>query len=96
MDINNPTQFVSFIGTHKLESLHPIFQQLVICMGDYSRYCECHNQNDKIKIYNKCNILYSQAAKMSASIFKSHFLSKTTDRQIVFNSDGTFIAIASR
>ena len=96
MDIRNVTQFVSYIS-NELSSLDFHFQQSITCLGDFSRQCNCHRRSDKDKIYQNCNRLYMLSAKIAATRFKNEFLNKTTDRQILFYSDGgELIAIISR
>lgn len=97
MEIHNPTQFASFVSSNGLTGLDELFNQVVICIGDYSRQCNCHRQNDKVRIYQNCNKLYSAAAMIAGTRLKGEFLNKTSDRQIAFYSEnGTLIAIASR
>lgn len=97
MDIRNVTQFSAFVGNHGLSTLDPTFRQIVICMGDYSRTCNCHRREDKNRIYDNCNKLYLIAAKIAASRCKNEFLSKITEMQINFYSDtGELIAAATR
>jgi hypothetical protein len=97
MDIRNATQFSALVGNNGLSDLDPTFRQLVICMGDFSRQCNCHKSADKDRIYQNCNRLYIQGASIAASKFKTEFLSKISERQIAFYADnGPLIAIMSR
>jgi hypothetical protein len=97
MDIRNVTQFASFVSNSDLATLNPTFRQIVICMGDFLRYCDCHSREDKDRIYKNCNQLYLDAARMAASKHKGEFLNKTGERQIAFYTEtGQLIAIASR
>ena len=97
MEIRNVTQFASFVGNNGLSTLDSKFRQVVICMGDFLRHCDCHRRADKDRIYQNCNRMYLEAAREAAGRFKNQFLDKTSDRQISFYSEGgNLIAIASR
>lgn len=97
MDIRNVTQFSTFVSNNNLTSLDEIFRQIVICIADFSRQCNCRGRNQKAQTYQRCNSLYGQAVHLASGRFKNEFLSKTAERQIIFFSDnGEIIAIASR
>lgn len=97
MTIKNATQFTAFITSHGLIDLDPTFRQLSICMGDFSRHCNCHRREDKDRIYQKCNKLYHVSATIATSKFRNEFLSRTSDIQIVFYSDNNqIISVATR
>lgn len=97
MDIRNVTQFASFVSSNGLITLDLNFKQIAICIGDFMRYCGCHRQADKDRIYQNCNRIYIEAVKLAATRFKNEFLSKTTDRQIAFYLDNNqLIATVSR
>lgn len=96
MDIKNPTQFATFISNNGLSGLDPIFNQIVICMNEFIRACDCHKREDKENIYLNCNKLFVQSVKV-ASRFKTQFLACTSERQILFYTEnGNVIAIMSR
>jgi len=97
MDIRNVTQFASFVSSNGLTSLDPTIRQVVICLEDFNRQCNCHRREDKNRIYVNCNNLYIAAAGMAAGRFRDAFLSKTDERHIAFYSDGgALIARAAR
>jgi hypothetical protein len=95
MEISNATQFAAFISKNNLNSLHPIFNQIVICMGEYSRACNCHNVTIKTKMYDACHAMYIQGINIAISNFKSKFLATTPERNIKFSNDGRLIRIMS-
>lgn len=97
MDIQNATQFASFISNSGLADLDNTFNQLVTCMWDYLRHCNCHKREDKTRIYARCNRLYEVGAKLASGRFANEFLAKTGDHRITcYNDAGQIIAIVSR
>ena len=97
MEIRNVTQFASFVGNNGLSTLDHRFRQIVVCMGDFLRHCNCHKRADKDRIYQNCNRMYIEAARDAAGKFKYQFLEKTSERQILFYTEnGSLIGIASR
>lgn len=97
MDIRNATQFSTFISQHNLSGLDESFKQIIICMGEFSRACNCQKSIEKDNIYANCHRLYVHGAKLAASKFKGQFLSSITERSIsFFNDNGNLICIASR
>lgn len=97
MEIRNPTQMASFVQSNGLDQLNMVFRQLVICIGDFVRHCDCHSRADKDKIYLNCKRLYNHAASLAHGTYKDQFLNATTERQIAFYTEGgILIGIASR
>jgi hypothetical protein len=97
MDIRNATQFSTFVANNGLTDLDPVLRQIVSCIGDFARHCNCHGRAAKAAIYVNCCILYNQGAKLASTRFKDAFLSKTTDRNISFFADnGELIATVTR
>jgi hypothetical protein len=97
MDIRNVTQFCNFITSNGFNKSNGSLQQIVSCIDGYSAACNCHKVEDKQKMYAICNKLYSDAIKHIVPTLKHEFLSKTSERQIIFYSDnGTLISILSR
>ncbi len=97
MDIRNTTQFSSFLSANGLTGLDSVFGQLVTCMGDFNRTCDCHGRANKNAIYVRCCGLYVHGAQLAASTYRNQFLSKTSETQISFFADnGELIARANR
>lgn len=95
MRISNLTECNNFLKSNGLLSLDGSFMQLDQCISNYLRKCSCHNTQDKLNIYSKCNDIYYNIASRVAPIFKSHMLSKTGSRQIFFYDKNRLIGSIS-
>lgn len=97
MNIQNITQFASFISDHDLVKLDSTLLQIINCLNTYKSACSCYKSEDKLNLYNSCNAAYMVAVKTIVPKFKFEFLSKTYERQISFlNDKGHIIGIISR
>lgn len=97
MEIKNVTQFANFIKQNDIARLDGIFSQIVDCIDNYSKACNCHKVEDKRRMYDNCNKLYVNAIRNAMPRLKSEILSKIPERQISFYADnGSLISIVSR
>ena len=97
MKINNVTQFSNFIEQNDISKLDGIFSQIVNCINNYSKACNCYKLEDKQRMYVDCNKLYNNAIRNVVPRFKGDILSKIPERQISFYADnGSLISIVSR
>lgn len=97
MTIGNVTQFANFITSQGLNRLDGTLQQIVTCINNYSTACNCHKVEDKRKMYDNCNRLYSDAVRHVIPKLKNEILAKIPERQVSFHMDnGTLILILSR
>jgi hypothetical protein len=97
MDIRNVTQFANFLQTSGLSLKDMSFQQIVFCVDQISRACNCWKAEDKKKIYDNCTMTYMNAVRNVVPRFKTEFLSKTEDRTINFYVDnGSLIGTMNR
>ncbi len=73
------------------------FQQIVSCVDNLTRACNCWKAENKKRMYDNCNTIYMNTVKHVVPKFKNDFLSKTEDRQIQFFADnGTLIGLVCR
>jgi len=97
MDIQNVTQFSTFITDNNLVHADSSLSQIVTCMNTYRAACTCWKREDKLKIYSTCNQTYYHAIKHVVPKLKNQFLSKTQERQIAFyNDQNQLIGLISR
>lgn len=97
MDIRNATQFANFIQKSGFTTKDMAFQQVVFCVDQISRACNCWKAEDKKKLYDNCTLTYMNAVKNVVPRFKNDFLSKTEDRVISFYTDnGALIGVVNR
>ena len=97
MEIRNPTQFANFIRQGGFQNLDMAFIQIVTCIDNASKMCNCHGGVDKRKMYDTCNIIYMNAVRQVVPRFQNEFLSKTTERQInFFLENGSLIGLVCR
>lgn len=97
MDIRNATQFANFVSKGGLQNLDMTFQQIILCLNNYSAMCNCRGASEKAKIYDNCTVIYMNAVRNVVPKFKNEFLSKTEERQIQFYTDnGSLIGLVCR
>jgi len=97
MTIGNVTQFSNFITGHGLNRLDGTLQQVVACIDNYAAACNCHKAEDKQKMYEICNRLYSDAVRHVIPKLKNEILAKIPERQVSFHMEnGTVMLILSR
>jgi hypothetical protein len=97
MDIRNATQFSNLIQTTGLQMKDMAFQQIVFCVDQLGKMCNCWKAEDKKKLYDNCTMIYMNAVKNVIPKFKTDILAKTDDRQISFYLDnGSLIGIVCR
>jgi hypothetical protein len=87
MDIRNATQFANFLRTSGFQMKDMAFQQVIFCVDQLGRMCNCWKAEDKKKLYDQCTLSYMNAVKHVVPKFQNDFLSKTEDRQINFYTD---------
>ena len=97
MDIRNVTQFANFVQKGGLVGLDMSLQQVVMCVDNTAKACNCWKAEDKKKMYDNCTLIYMNVVRTLVPRFKNEFLSKTTDRQIQFYTDnGSLIGLVCR
>ncbi len=97
MDIRNATQFANFIKKAGLMTKDMSFQQVIFCVDQLGKMCNCWKAEDKKKLYDSCTLTYMNAVKHVVPKFQNDFLSHTDDRQIQFFLDnGSLIGIVNR
>lgn len=97
MEIKNVTQFCNFIKSNNLTALDSVFSQIITCINNYAASCNCHKVQDKQKIYDNCNRLYTDAVRNIVPKFKNVILPKIPEGRISFYVDnGGLISILSR
>lgn len=97
MDIRNATQFANFVQKAGIMTKDMSFQQVVFCVEQIGRACNCWKVEDKKRLYDNCTMTYTNAVKNVVPRFKNDFLSKTEDRIINFYTDnGSLIGVVNR
>ena len=97
MDINNVTQFASFLSSNGFTSLDSAFLQIIQCVNRFSSACNCYKIADKRKMYDTCCKLYTDAVIHAVPKYKNAILQKVPEGRLTFHSDnGSLIAIVSR
>ena len=97
MEIRNVTQFANFMSSNELANLDSIFQQIIQCVNSYASACNCYKVEDKLKLYNNCTRMYSDAVKIVVPKLKNVILAKVPLGKISFYTDnGTLITTVSR
>ena len=87
MTIKGAIQFSDFVSAHGLADQDSLFRQIVNCTNNFKAACNCYNKEDKLRMYDTCNRLYSEAVRNVIPKLKMVVLSKIPERQISFYYD---------
>lgn len=96
MDIKTPTEFKNYVQANGLSNLHQDITQVLTCISEYERGCNCWQSSDRTKLYNNCKALYIKAVNSILTTYKAHFLQFTIDKQLNFYLDGRIIGSIRR
>lgn len=99
MEIKNVTQFVNILIDNRMQSLHPSFNNIIVCLDDYKRLCGGCGSAVEIreKIYSNCNIQYENIVKSILPGFTSQLFAGTNEIRANFYRDNSrFIGSLSR
>ena len=97
MNIQNITEFATFISANNLVGNDSSLVQIIECLNTYKAACACWKKEDKMMMYDTCNRVYHHAVKHVVPRLKAQFLAATPERQISFYDDhNQLIGIISR
>ncbi len=79
--------FVNFLSANGLADKDSLFTQMVNCVNNFRAACNCYKKEDKLKMWKTCGSLFNNAVAHVVPKWKEEFLSKTTERQIIFYTE---------